>query len=69
MMRPHIWILGDVLKPLRELFDPVKVSPDPNMLHTSNRANVLDMTNLVRWFRFDLLIADDIKAMMCLSQF
>ena len=56
---PHIWILGDVLKPLGELFDSIEVSPDPNMLHASNRSNVLDMTNLIRWYRFDLLIADD----------
>ena len=53
---PYIWILGDVLKAVGELFDSVEVSPNPNMLHTSNRANVLDMTNLIRWFRFDLLM-------------
>ena len=44
---PHVWILGDVLKPLRELFDSVEVSSDPNMFHTSNRSNVFNMTNLV----------------------
>ena len=43
---PHIWILGDVLKPLRELFDSVEVSSDPNMFNTSDRSDVFNVTNL-----------------------
>ena len=43
---PHIWILGDILKSLGELFDSVEVSSNPNVFHPSNRSNVLNMTNL-----------------------
>ena len=42
----HIWILGDVLKAFRELFHSVEVSANPNMFHTGNRSNVLNMANL-----------------------
>ena len=45
-MSPHIWILGDILKALGELFDSVEVSADANVLHTSYRSDVLNVVNL-----------------------
>ena len=45
-MSPHIWILGDILKPLGELFDSVEVSSDADVLHTSYRSDVLNVVNL-----------------------
>ena len=45
-MSPHIWILGDILKPLGELFDSVEVSTDADVLHASYRSDVLNVANL-----------------------
>ena len=45
-MSPHIWILGDILKALGELFDSVEVSADADVLHTSYRSDVLNVVNL-----------------------
>ena len=45
-MSPHIRILGDILKPLGELFDSVEVSADADVLHTSYRSDMLNVVNL-----------------------